>query len=427
VTAAQTITLAGCLAALSCARPAWAQGEWLLIDRDLGQRRVELTQLRDGELSFLDEAGVVRTHPASGFLAAIHQPPPRDRPARELPWISRQMLQFGRDPRTESAPEPFVGVLELTDGQRWVGAMVSARDDTITWLVEDTLVLDAPLDSIRSAALGAALDDARATWHALDDRLLLTNGDTLDGFVGRFGPVVRLEQDGRETDLDLGRVAGMLLANPATAPAGTILRTRGGSVLAVEALEITVTGQVSARADARAPVGGLGLRTSELRSIDFAPGEFVGLASIAPAGVSVPGGQARATPPVVYADAELGIDSLELQGPIRVEWALPRPATRFAATATLPPAMWAWGDCEVVVLTADGREALRERLNADRPTAEINVPLGGLSGLTIEIESGRGGPVQDRVVLERPMVGWRARPGLSAPSPTPAPAPSGSH
>ncbi len=106
-------------------------------------------------------------------------------------------------------------------------------------------------------------------------------------------------------------------------------------------------------------------------------------------------------------DPTLGVDSLELQGPVRVDWVLPRPAARFAATAALPPAMWAWGDCEVVVRTADGREVQRERLSADHPEAALRVPLGGQTGFSIEIEQGRAGAVQDRIVLERPLVTWR--------------------
>ncbi len=405
--APRSITLAVGLAALSCAPAAQAQGEWLLIDRDLGQQRVELTGLEDGQLSFIDDTGRVRTHATSALLAAIHQPPPQDRAPRELPWITRQMDLFGQGPATEAAAEPFVGVLELADGQRWVGTLASARGDSVTWLVEDTLLLDAPLDAVRAAAIGAPLEAARATWNALDDRIILGNGDLLDGFVDRVGETVRFENNAGTVDLELGRVAGILLANPPTAPAGTILRTTCGSVIAVETLEITVTGQVSAQANGRTLVGSLGLRTADLRSIDFAPGRYASLASIKPAGVSAPDAGPGAGGPTEHSDDSLGVDSLELRGPIQVEWVLPRPAARFAATATLPPAMWAWGDCEIVVSGADGAEALRERLNADRPSAEINVPLGGLAGLTIEIESGRGGAVQDRVVLERPIVTWR--------------------
>lgn len=405
--APRPITLGVYLAALCCAPAARAQGEWLLIDRDLGQQRVELTGLEDGQLSFIDDTGRVRTRATSALLAAIHQPPPQDRAPRELPWITRQMDLFGQGPTAEAAPEPFVGVLELADGQRWVGTLASARGDSITWLVEDTLLLDAPLDRVRAAAIGVPLDGARATWNALDDRIILSNGDLLDGFVDRLGETVRFEHDAGALDLELGRVAGILLANPPTAPVGTILRTAGGSVIAVETLEITVTGQVSAEANGRTLVGSLGLRTADLRSIDFAPGRYASLASIEPAGVSAPDAGPGAGGPTTHADESLGIDSLELRGPIRVEWLLPRPAARFAATATLPPAMWAWGDCEVVVSASEGGEALRERLNADRPSVEINVPLGGLTGLTIGVESGRGGAVQDRVVLERPIVTWR--------------------
>lgn len=396
------------LCALACAASsAPAQGEWTLIDRDLHERRIELTQLRDGLLSYIDDTGRAHEQPVTGLLAVVHERPPQDRPPRELPWITRQMELFGQGPVTEVRRQTFDGLLTLADGQRWVGSLVSARGQSITWLIEEAVILEAQLEHIRSAAIRAPIDEAFATWPGLDDRVLLLNRDTLDGFLVQIGPDVRVETDGGDVNLALDRVAGLLLANPPTDLTGIVVRTAGGSVIGVGTVEIAVTGQVSADLGGDAPSGSLSLLTTELRSLLFAPRSIGALAAIEPAEVASPPDHPWTQPPLSRHDDGLGIDSLELQGPVRVEWTLPRPPARFAATATLPPAMWAWGDCEVVVYTGDGREAFRERLNADRPSVEINVPLGGLTGLTIEIDAGRSGPVQDRVVFERPIITWR--------------------
>jgi hypothetical protein len=384
-----------------------AQGEWVLIDRDLHEQRVELTQIQGGVVSFVDLAGLEHERPVSALLAAIPNHPPEDRPPRELPWITKQMELFGQGPTADSEAESFTGELTLTDGQRWIGTLVSVRGESITWLLESSLVLEAPLDEITSAEFRAILDHAALDWAGLDDRVLLRNGDTLDGFVARVDPGVRVETATGNVDLALERVAGLLLANPPTTPTGTILRTAEGSVIEVIEVDITVTGAVSSRVGGDAALGDVSLRTTELTSLLFAPGSIGALATMEPTAVISPAEQPWSRPPVTISDDTLGVESLELQGPVRVEWTLPKPARRFSTTATLPPAMWAWGDCEVVVYAGDGDEAFRERLNADRPSVHINLPMGGVSTLAIEIDSGRGGPVQDRVIFTRPMVTWR--------------------
>ena len=393
------------LLALAAGAPVLAQGDWLLIGRDLTERRVEITQLEAGTLLFVDEAGRSGNAAVADLLALINARPPAERPARELPWITRQLEVFG-EPTAAPDAAPFVGELELADGQRWVGTRGSARAESLSWLVEDSLVLDASLDSLRAAAINAPIGDARASWGAVDDRLILTNGDIVDGFVASIGPTVRIETPAGDTETPIDRVAGLLLANPATDPTGAIVHTQRGSIIAVTSLAITATGHCSAEVNGESLVGGLGIRTSELRAVDLAPGDYIGLAGRPPHAVTAPGGTSPTAPRTVT-DPTLGVDSLELQGPVRVDWVHHMPAARCAATAALPPAMWAWGDCEVVVRTADGREVQRERLSADHPEAALRVPLGGQTGFSIEIEQGRAGAVQDRIVLERPLVTWR--------------------
>ena len=91
------ITASGSGIVLLALAPAWSQGEWVLIDRDLRERRVELTQLRDSAVWFTDEAGRARSEPTAGLLAIIHERLPEERPPRELPWLTQQMEMFGQD------------------------------------------------------------------------------------------------------------------------------------------------------------------------------------------------------------------------------------------------------------------------------------------------------------------------------------------
>jgi hypothetical protein len=57
------------------------------------------------------------------------------------------------------------------------------------------------------------------------------------------------------------------------------------------------------------------------------------------------------------------------------------------------------------------RELSRTRMNADSPSFRVNADLGSGAGRTLEvrIEPGEHGPVQDRVMLRRPMLAAAAR------------------
>ena len=400
------IAAAGVACAAGAAR---AQNSWRLVARDLSEQVVELTTLEGGVVSFLDVHGRAQQRPVSDFVAAVHELPPEERSPRELPWITRQLDRFSpgaRESETEESPA-FVGRLGLTDGQVWVGTPLNASGQTVSWFVEDALVLSVGLERIVSAEIFGPLDSmTRADWGAVGDLVALRNGDVLDGFVESIDEQVRVEVDGETVAMPFDRVAGVLLANPAEAPDGIVVRTTGGSIITVDGVRVSMTGEMTATLAHGGDTSEFTLPGPRVRSFLFAPNAVAGLAGIAPAEIVTPGVASVARTLAITDDPEIGFGGVALRGPVSVRWSFARPASRFAATATLPPAMWAWGDCEVVVSTADGREVLRERLWAERPTVEINVPLAGLPGMVVEIVSGRGGSVQDRVVLTRPVVAW---------------------
>ena len=99
--------------------------------------------------------------------------------------------------------------------------------------------------------------------------------------------------------------------------------------------------------------------------------------------------------------APLGLGRIEYRGPLVVRYALPAKCRRFSAEAHVPRSAGVWGDLELVIRD-DDHEVFRSRLDATTPTAEINVPLSG-SELTIELEQGEHGPIQDRLVVSRAM------------------------
>jgi hypothetical protein len=383
------------------------QGEWILIDHDLHEHRVELNELREGAVTFTDEAGRSRSRAVDSLVAIIHERPPDERASRELPWLTQQMEMFGQDTQlaAEPEPEPFNAWLELSDGQRWMGSFASAWGETISWSLGGAVSLEAPLERVRAAAIHGPIE--LQTWEGVEDRVLMLNGDRVDGFIASIDESIRVESGGGAIEIPLDRAAGVLIANPRTEPDGTLAWLHDGSIIAATSVEISLNGRVVLGLDAESADRTHQAPTLDLLGLLFEPSAVAGLSTIAPASVTYPPERLWGSPPVAQPPGLLGLGAIDLVGPVRVVWDLPRPAARLATTATLPPAMWAWGDCEIAVLAEDGADVLRERLHADRPSVEINLPLGGARRVTIEVVSARGGPVQDRVVLGRPLVRWQ--------------------
>jgi hypothetical protein len=92
---------------------------------------------------------------------------------------------------------------------------------------------------------------------------------------------------------------------------------------------------------------------------------------------------------------------------MRVEWTLPAGASKLGTIAELPPSARVWGDCEVIVEAVSGARATelaRAHLSGATPSAEISGSLSGATKLRVTIDAGPSGPIQDRVVLRRPMI-----------------------
>ncbi|MFG0259819.1 MAG: hypothetical protein ACF8LK_05635, partial [Phycisphaerales bacterium JB041] len=205
-----------------------AQNSWRFVARDLTEHVGELTTLEGGVVSYIDEHGRSRRRPVTDFVAAVHELPPEERAPRELPWITRQLDRFSPGVRENELEDTkaFVGRLGLTDGQVWVGTPLSTSGQSVSWFVEDALVLSVGLERIVSAEIYGPLDPrTRADWQAVGDLGALRNGDALDGFIESIDEQVRVESGGDVLTVPLDRVAGVLLANPSEPPDGMVVRT----------------------------------------------------------------------------------------------------------------------------------------------------------------------------------------------------------
>ena len=398
----------------------------VLIDRTLSETQVGLVRIQNGELTYLTPEGLVRVEPIDDYLAmtsaarAAREESPADaadEARKRITAIAAALLG--------AAPGAGKGYVELTDGRRLLGSLVQeeAPDDAIWWEVDGLGVVRVPLEEISRIVFA----DVRAPdGEPAEDLVDLRNGDRTSGFVASIGERVVIETGGADIDLPLAYVAAIALANPGSSLEGTVAWLASGAVIRVEGFGPNEGGRVELLTTGASYPTEAGLDEDEaeqptrptvalgdLWAVAFEAERLTPLATLPPANQRPSEGR-RWTEPLRMEDpreALLGAPTMTVPGPMSVTWTLPQGATRFATTASLPPAMRLWGDCELVVriTTSDGRRELhRARLHDESPVSVVNValPASGeaLRELSITVEPGEFGPIQDRVVFVRPLL-----------------------
>ncbi len=399
----------------------------VLLGRDLSERPVRLVRLDassdgDGSLTFIDEAGVTQKIALDQLLAIL---PPRPRAPGAL---DADPAQIETDLEQIHAAGPR-GWLTLVDSQRFAGAAAppadrqapsAADDDSIWW--RSTVFGDMAIPIARLAALDAAAPaDARAPAAPDQDTVVMTNGDVISGLVGRAAPApdgslaLFIDAPAGPTSVPFDRVARIVFANPPEPARGMRLWLSDGSTAVVRSIVPAPSGvlvSIEPVAPGRTPPP-VAVAMEQIAGLVPDAAHLVHLASRPPAGVAPLGGRRRTEPPLRgNPAADLADADIVLPGPMRVEWAVPEGTRRFVATAELDPSCLTWGDAELVVSTGAGRELFRARLNADTPAARADVAMdpSAPGPLVITLEPGEFGPIQDRVILRRPLLLVAPRP-----------------
>ncbi len=373
VTAAWTISPGSALAQ--------ARQRFLLIDRDLRADTVELASIDQGWVDCL-RSGLVDRRPVSDLLVLMRVD-------------ESDLSRFSAGDRA----------LELVDGQKWIGAPSPSRDpDQLGWKVDRIGVLSAPLERIRLARLLPEARLLRLEPDAAEDRLLLANGDELAGLLVNVGDEVLFEVSGSDapTRIALPQVASIALVNARERTAGMMVWLADGSVLRVEQCRWSPTGFQFILSD-----GGpaCSVETDMLRGISFDAQRLMPLVELTPRIRSdSPWLRVVEPPRVIDPDRPAGLSDLEMRGPIQATWALPRGATRFFATAVVPRSAADWADFDLTLLI-DGSPVLQVHMDGTgRSRREIILPLRQAASLTIRLDEGARGPIQDVIILQRPML-----------------------
>lgn len=388
-----------------------------LVDRSLARTPVDLLGWSGTSVSYRDEFGQIRREPIARFVAVL---PPEG--------VSGN--GFAR-PADEDLAGGTPVVIELVDGQRLIGSVgpwdsssvsvPTAEADTFAVLTPGFGSQMLPLDRVGRVLVdpwagGAA---AHERWSpGVDDELILVNGDRLRGFLVEFGDDLVFDAGDGERTFALDRIGEIRLGNPTESWTGPRVWWSTGDVRAARASGESGDGVVGLTGDPRSEPVVFSVGAIDAAWLDenaLIPLGALTVARLKPLGgrrwtAGVRTGSTHGSP--------LGAPHTALPGPMRVEWRLPPGAARFGTIARLggsldrplaEPGRWAHAVLGVSIIE-QGVETELASITLDRasPSAPIVVELPGESGagrtLVIELRPGRFGPIQDRVLLDRPML-----------------------
>ncbi|MBX3365662.1 MAG: hypothetical protein KF866_12975 [Phycisphaeraceae bacterium] len=306
----------------------------------------------------------------------------------------------------ESTSENTIrSMIELTDGQRLAGVLLSGGNgEEFWWEVAGHGILSVPLDAVRALCFDGCPDRWEQT---LRDVVVLRNGDRLEGFVAAIGDRIELESAGRVLAFDPASIIRVQLAASAQQVEGAMLWLADGQVVRVGAFGgmegVRFSIQPDWPGDAQSEAFKLSVRIDEAVALVADAAVWAPLASLGIERQGPVAGRRWASPVIVGEVGPAGLADLRLPGPMFVDVPLPSNARRFACEVELPEDSRLWGDCILIVQSLDRRggehELGRVRVHGGSPRGEINVALDGVSTLRLVLDPGPGGPIQDRIIL----------------------------
>lgn len=303
-------------------------------------------------------------------------------------------------------------VIELADGQRWpCHVLATGGPEDLAVQVPDIGTTSLSLDVMTRIVFDPAMQ-ARDAPAAAADRIVLVNGDVIEGTLLSMASDIEIDSGEAVTGIPASSVAVVELVNPPIRPAPMRLWLNGGAVFAAPAL---VGGSTSELQCTLIAPDGRGWHevgvwkpwdrsaNHALEAVEFAPGRLVPWASLQVTSCA-PEGERRWTPPPAVQEGPCLLDlaQVELPGPMRVTWRLPAGAEYACAQVSLADPSSPWADC-VVRVEQQGRMLWEQRLNAAQPRSSWAVRLDDDTDLTLRVLAGQFGPIDDRVLLS---LGW---------------------
>ncbi|MFK7884592.1 MAG: hypothetical protein AB8F26_10470 [Phycisphaerales bacterium] len=311
--------------------------------------------------------------------------------------------------------------VDLIDGQRLVIEIADSRDSAALYgAVSGFGPASIPLERILRITRPGDQAEPSLTE---TDRIILTNGDELTGFIATLGKTIKIESDsGAITTVELTRAQSVHLANPAETVQGLFLTDTTGTRLLARTFR--VDGDRAFRATIDAATLGVDSNGEDevvytRNGVKFvsaarvvSQSSIIPLANIQPSDVQ-PTGDRRWTPSPERTSSTtppIFIPDIRLPAPATVRFPIPRNADRFACEVAHTGG--AWTDCVAIVLAESRDGSLttlgRVRLSANDSTpwqqaGEINVALpNGTVSIILEVDPGAFGAIQDSVLFGKP-------------------------
>lgn len=392
------------LSASSVAQP--IKGGWVVCTRDLQLRETLIDRADENELMLINSYGIRSVVSLDQVLFLV-------RSESIEPLTQAEIVGA---PMQERSP---VRLITLTDGQAIRGSILESElpEELALQLIAGKSVhgeAHIPLEQV----LRIEDQDAPISQiELLDDLLIARNGDRFGGFIETIGPSVRMTLgNGSEIEIEAARLASMHIANDLERVEGIYLSFSDREQLRILGFEVSLSQSIRVRVD----TDSLGLADTGsnewrfdadsltgLRVLDK-QAEVLPLSTLEPISVEPMGDRVWTQRPTIINEnaGHPALMGLDLHSPVRVSYALPTGATRFACVLEAP--IERWTDCiaRVLAVTPSGTRNLAEhRLNNKSPSSEVNLQLPtNTDTLVIEIDPGEYGPIQDRVLMLRPRV-----------------------
>lgn len=354
--------------------------------------------------------------------------------ARVHPSGERRIVEWRRagGDRDESAPfGEVVAVLwvdrapigkaassiAMQNGERFPGRPDRA-EGVLRWMHPWLGAIALDLESTRSIEFDMAARSATRDPSAEADRVRLANGDRIEGLVAAIDREVEIESlaDGSVRRVPLEVVSRIDLLDSPQPPGSLRLEARDGTVVDVASFrtspsslretvrrgERATVELVRGSADPDASPAAIALPLRDFSALLLAPSRITMLASRSPEIEAIDGSDRFWVPiPRGGQAAPIAMQDVEFSGPIRVRYEIAK-GTVLSALATLPDTMRRFGDFELRVLDGS-REVLRHRFSREDPSVAIAAAIAS-GELVFELREGLHGPVQDRLLLESPML-----------------------
>jgi hypothetical protein len=303
----------------------------------------------------------------------------------------------------------------LADGQRMPGSLAGAFTDPdgamrVVWKHLGLGAVDVALDKVAGFSLqgGTPIPQAQAA-----DVLQLSNGDVVEGVVERIGESFVVEKDGQRREIPVDRIAACgFVTSPATRMPVRVWQADG---TVIDGTELRPVGGM---AFALAAPGLLPGRSLVVLSAEEMHGALVGARSaerVVPLATLVPrverssdvvlATRAPSRPEPMDANAPLGIAALEVRGPVRLVYEVPKGSERLVGQLSLLERLRPWAHAPVKVMQGT-RELLGATLDAERSVVGLDIALdpdlaGPDADVTIEIGEGQRGAIGDVIVIDR--------------------------